>query len=279
MARGPAYPYVNLEEAIEMTRKLYEYARRSPAPVESVAKNAWKYSPTSSSTVKVIAALKYFGLAEEVAGEKGKSLKITDRAYRILVDSKDSPEWRQCVRDAALSPRWYQFCWNTWGKELPPSMRSTLIFNHHFVESTVDAFLRDYRKTISFAGLLDDEPSADSEGDSTSESDNSANVGERVESIKILDAPSHGECGQPEPRVAANLAAQPVKGGPAMRQDVFSLSEGNVIIQWPASLSQESLQDLKDWLKILERKISRSAVTGDPASQDASRERDEAEKG
>ena len=43
-----------------------------------------------------------------------------------------------------------------------------------------------------------------------------------------------------------------------MQEDVFSLSEGRVVIQWPSPLSAESIQDLKDWLKIVERKITRS---------------------
>lgn len=45
-----------------------------------------------------------------------------------------------------------------------------------------------------------------------------------------------------------------------MREDVFSLAEGKVTIQWPTPLSADSIQDLKDWLKILERKIARSAT-------------------
>ena len=43
-----------------------------------------------------------------------------------------------------------------------------------------------------------------------------------------------------------------------IRQDVFSLGEGPVTIQWPASLSPESFQDLSAWLDILKRKIGRS---------------------
>lgn len=44
------------------------------------------------------------------------------------------------------------------------------------------------------------------------------------------------------------------------RQDVFSLNEGNVSIQWPASLSPESYEDLAAWLDILKRKIGRSVA-------------------
>ena len=33
-----------------------------------------------------------------------------------------------------------------------------------------------------------------------------------------------------------------------MQEDIFSLSEGRVVIQWPSPLSAESIQDLKDRL-------------------------------
>ena len=55
----------------------------------------------------------------------------------------------------------------------------------------------------------------------------------------------------------------PLSNKAIMREDVFSLTEGKATIQWPAPLSQESIQDLKDWLKIVERKIARSTGESD----------------
>jgi hypothetical protein len=46
--------------------------------------------------------------------------------------------------------------------------------------------------------------------------------------------------------------------GAYIRQDVFSLVEGPVTIQWPAVLSAASFEDLSAWLDILKRKIGRS---------------------
>lgn len=48
-----------------------------------------------------------------------------------------------------------------------------------------------------------------------------------------------------------------------MQEDVFSLLEGRVVLQWPTPLSAASVQDIKDWLKIVERKISRSVPEED----------------
>lgn len=54
---------------------------------------------------------------------------------------------------------------------------------------------------------------------------------------------------------------RPLQEGSGMRQEVFSMSEGSVSIEWPASMSAESFEDFKDWLKILERKIGRSVAS------------------
>ena len=82
MGRGPSYPYVDLEEAVALARKVYGYAKRSAAPIGSVVAEAWGYSAKSSSGEKVLAALKYFGLVEESMSGEAKMLKITDRAYK-----------------------------------------------------------------------------------------------------------------------------------------------------------------------------------------------------
>ena len=45
-----------------------------------------------------------------------------------------------------------------------------------------------------------------------------------------------------------------------MNQDTLTLDEGQVVLQWPASISAENYKDLKDWLDLMTRRISR-AVT------------------
>jgi hypothetical protein len=60
---------------------------------------------------------------------------------------------------------------------------------------------------------------------------------------------------------------KPLPNNRTMRQDIFSLAEGTVTIQWPTPLSADSIQDLKDWLKIVERKIARSEAAADEATK------------
>ena len=52
------------------------------------------------------------------------------------------------------------------------------------------------------------------------------------------------------------MLAAPAQG---FKQDVFTLSEGDVVLRWPEGLSSESFEDLKDWLEIMQKKIARAA--------------------
>jgi len=251
MARGPAYPYVDLETAVDLLGKLYKFANRSPALIAGVAKEAWGWSPTSSTPAKAVAALKYFGLVEDGAS-KFKQIKVSDRGYRILVDDPASPQRVKALEEAALSPPQYMFCFSKWGADVPPSARSTLIFERGFVASTVDGFLKDYKATMLYAGItggpennIDD---LDSNQDATAT--NAVGFADRAAAAaSTIFAKAAGQGAQ-----------APGRGSEAssMRQDVFSIDEGSVTIIWPKALSLESLADVKDWLEIVKRKIERS---------------------
>ena len=45
-----------------------------------------------------------------------------------------------------------------------------------------------------------------------------------------------------------------------MKEDVFALTEGDVVLQWPELLSKESFEDLKAWATIVLRKIEREVA-------------------
>ena len=249
MARGPAYPFVNLRTAVGLLEKLYAYAKRSPALIDSIAKEAWGWSPTSSTPKKVAAALKYFGLAED-AGKEGTSLRITDRGYRILVDSPDSPERTKALQEAALAPPQYSYCYKEWGPEVPQSARSSLIFKRGFVVTTVDGFLKDYLATMAFAGLNGGNAvgTGTEQEELSADANNVVNLGEHSATAGVAkQAP-------PSPL----FSVRPVNEGVPMRQDVFSIDEGSVTIQWPTALSKDSLKDVEDWLEIVKRKLARS---------------------
>ena len=43
------------------------------------------------------------------------------------------------------------------------------------------------------------------------------------------------------------------------KEDVFTLAEGDVVLQWPSQISKESVQDFEDWIGLIVRKVKRAA--------------------
>lgn len=54
---------------------------------------------------------------------------------------------------------------------------------------------------------------------------------------------------------------KPITPRAGTKQDVFSLKEGDVTLQWPERLSKESFEDLDAWAKLILRKIQRNIVS------------------
>lgn len=147
--RSPSFPAIDLGDAVERARALYEAERRNAARPEIVVTH-WGYSPKSSGGLQTIAALRAYGLLE---GEG--TARLTDRAMRLVLDDPGSPERTRMVREAALAPPVHARLWERYGADLPSdkNLRSFLILELGFNEGSVDLCLRNYRETLSFAGL------------------------------------------------------------------------------------------------------------------------------
>ncbi|HSS47520.1 MAG TPA: hypothetical protein VLX28_01115 [Thermoanaerobaculia bacterium] len=131
---------------------MYQAERRNTAPLEAVAHH-WGYSPNSSAANRTIAALLAMGLLE--VGDR--KARLTDRAVRILLDEREpSPEREQIIREAALLPRLHRKLWDRYRGEFPSdsTLRLHLITEEGFNEGSVGDFLRVFRETLEFAGVV-----------------------------------------------------------------------------------------------------------------------------
>lgn len=52
------------------------------------------------------------------------------------------------------------------------------------------------------------------------------------------------------------------------KEDVFTLEEGQVVIQYPDRFSQESFEDLESWLQLVIRKVKRLVRDNEPGDKD-----------
>ena len=74
----------------------------------------------------------------------------------------------------------------------------------------------------------------------------------------ITQAPSPSQqTPPPAPQSMTPAFSSPSVG---MKQDTFTLDEGPVVLQWPASMSATGYEDFNDWIQLQLRKIKRSIV-------------------
>jgi len=149
--RSPSFPRVSLRVALDRAGKVYETEQRGEMPVER-ATSLWGYSSTSSGGRLLIGALRSFGLLEG-----GEQVKLTGRALRLVIDPTPSPERDKLLQEAALRPQLHAALWEKYGRNLPTERELTayLVADEKFNKKVVSLFLKEYRETLEYAGLLE----------------------------------------------------------------------------------------------------------------------------
>jgi len=153
--RSPSYPAISLGTALERTRTIMEKEKRHYASLVTIFGH-WGYGPKSSAGILLLAALKKYGLVEDKGSGDSREAKITDFAWRILVDDRpNSNERAALIREAALNPTIHQKLWRDYDGQLPSdeNLKHRLRIEDGFTSGAVDDFIRQFRATIAFAKL------------------------------------------------------------------------------------------------------------------------------
>lgn len=153
--RSPAYPAVDLAQAIDRANALYQAERKNAAPINAILHH-WGYSPGSGRGLVTLAALKHFGLLSDEGSGDRRQARLSPRALRIILDAhEDSPERRQAIREAALEPKIHKELWEKYDGDLPsdPTLRTYLSLERNFTDRAVRNFIPQFRRTVAFAEL------------------------------------------------------------------------------------------------------------------------------
>lgn len=239
--RSPSYPFIPLQAAIERLAAFEDTFKRHPAPANKVGL-AWKMKEASSQAAQTLAALKAFGLVDYQGSSADRVAVISEDGRTYLRAQQESVK-REVLKRLAMKPKAIEKYWQMWGADRPPDpvCLDALVLKGGFTQSAAETFLRVYDDTVSFAGLQDSDKFEPSDTGDTDEEDETPDADE-----------------QPERDKPTKRRREPLKAG--MKEDVFTLKEGDVVLQWPERLSLESYQDFEDWTKIILRKIKRSTV-------------------
>ena len=289
--RSPNYPAIDLEEAIKRAKEFHDREDRHPANIE-VASRHWGYKNYNSGGSVVIAALSSFGLMESEGAGSNRRIKLSPLGLRIVLDPRPISEERtQGLQQAALTPKIHQTLWDLWGKSLPSQENMQYhLLTRGFNKGTVDKFIEEYKNTLAFAGLLEDgkispaneekrfqagdyiqwtsqgvdqfeEPRRVRElsSDGTHVFIDGSLTGIPIEEVSMCDAPTGETESGGKAREVVTPALKRLPPKPGMNNEVFTLEEGEVVLQWPSKLSPESFEDFDAWLTIILRKAKRAS--------------------
>jgi hypothetical protein len=85
-------------------------------------------------------------------------------------------------------------------------------------------------------------------------------TGIEMDNISVIERPEGlGEIKFPPTMPLAEIKQPTVEVPAGYRSETFDADEGEIRISWPANLSLQSVEDMKDWLELLKRRIARRA--------------------
>lgn len=253
--RSPAYPFISLKGAVDRLATLEAYFGRHPIGALK-AGLAWGMKPESSQAGQTLASLKAYGFVDYQGAGEARVAILTEDGRNYIRAQQDSIK-KEILRRSALKPKAISQYWQKWGADrLPdPICIDELVMKGGFSDTGAPVFLKVYDETIAFAGL-----SHGDKMDVAADADDDATVA----------PPSAPPSGAPmNTQVTTSHHAtppirQPVAG---IRQDTFTLDEGQAVLQWPERLCADSFEDFESWIQLQLKKIKRSIVQPDAPLQ------------
>jgi hypothetical protein len=138
-----------LGEALSRARELY--ARNGKAQIQTdAAVQAWGYGSLNGASLRVLGALKQYGLLDDPAP---KIVKLSPRALTILLEPEDSAERAKALGEAAKAPPVFAELLEHYGKDIPSdeALSSHLIRNVGFSGDGARSVIASFRDTLSLA--------------------------------------------------------------------------------------------------------------------------------
>jgi hypothetical protein len=150
--RSPSFPFLSLKKAVDRLKEMADAHRRNQARMVTVGAT-WGYAAKSSGLLQTVAALKAFGLVDDIGGPDRK-IQISDLGWRILHDSRPGA-LEAAIREAALRPRLIAEYASQWVPDRPSDAHclSELQLDRGFNDVAAKLFLKVFDETIVYANL------------------------------------------------------------------------------------------------------------------------------
>lgn len=148
--RGPSFPFIGLEKAVERTKELYAKAKRFDVRLSDAAAD-WKYGAKSSGAFQTAAALLAYGLIEDSGSGEGRKLRVSELGYRVIADERPGMREKH-LAEAARRPKLIAEFADRWRDGRPDDSHaiSDLKFDHGFTDESAPRFLRVFDDAFRF---------------------------------------------------------------------------------------------------------------------------------
>lgn len=149
--RSPNFPSINLKEAAERVKLLYDADKMAGSSRESTFKHLG-YSGANGASLGILAALKKFDLIKE----ENSRIFVSENARTILLLPITDERRKKALKICALSPKIYNEIWEKFKESGLPSdetLKTDLIFEKGFSDKSALKFISDFKQTLSFAGI------------------------------------------------------------------------------------------------------------------------------
>ncbi|MGK2871798.1 MAG: hypothetical protein ACSLFL_06045 [Alphaproteobacteria bacterium] len=154
--RGPAYPFISLQKAIERVEQLRDANMLRVATSPLGIYRVWGFGGDNGNARQTMAALNHFGLIEYVGRGDQRQAKLSDLALRIVLDAvPGSKERMTAIREAALLPEVHGKLWDQYKDALPPDVviETYLTKDCGFNIQGAKNLVGEYRDTFRYAEL------------------------------------------------------------------------------------------------------------------------------
>lgn len=226
--RSPNFPFISLEKSVERAQAFYAVMRRNPTPLP-VAVKLWGYAEKSSGGIQTVAALKSYGLMEDVGRGSERKIKLTDSALQALLPKPDSFERYDAIRTAALSPARMAEVYREFPDHAPSddTLRWKLVKEKLFKEESAIEFVKIWNKNKEFARLYKSD---------TMRSDNEP-------ADELNSTMEQSQIGQ------SSLRSEKAPAAFTQSEKVIG-PDGNILLQFSGEPSIESYEFLKDYIDL-----------------------------
>lgn len=201
--RSPSFPFIALDKAVERLRAMAEAHKRSHTRLATVGET-WGYGAKSSGLLQTVAALKAFGLIDDMGSGADRRVQVSDLGWRILHDERPGAR-EQAILEAAQKPRLIAEYVGQWVPDRPSDSHclSELHLDRGFTSDAAKLFLRVFDDTIAFANLK--------EGDSVHASPKGVEINVPPLKMQLRTAAPTVEAGDPF-RISFGTGAMEVVG-------------------------------------------------------------------